>query len=343
MIVKLKSEVSLNGILKQTEGQTQIVESYLGQSLKEPAYDLLSRQGKGIRAEIIQLAYAAGGGEGESPQALRDFVELLHAGSLVIDDIQDNAPTRRGKPSLHLQYGVPVAINTGNWLYFEALEQLNRLSCDQDKSLAMLRKAMSVVKQCHEGQALDLALRFDQLPQAEVLPIVIKISKWKTGALTGLAAWLGALAAGCDWQACERIANFGLELGTALQMQNDFVELRKTALSQTASLDLANRRVTWPWGWLSVEMSAAEYRETVRQASRSQSPLEITEEIQGERQGESQSVWARTVVERLEPTAASHISEQLESAGNLILPFLDSSHWQQRFNQLMATLELRDA
>jgi geranylgeranyl pyrophosphate synthase len=339
MIVKLKSEVSLNRIQKQIESQPQIAENYLGKSLKEPAYDLLNRQGKGIRAEIIQLAYAAGGGEGESPQALRDFVELLHAGSLVIDDIQDNASTRRGKPSLHLQYGVPVAINTGNWLYFEALEQLNRLSCDQGKSLAIFRKALRVVKQCHEGQALDLALRFDQLPQAEVLPIVTRISKLKTGALTGLAAWLGAMAAGCEGQACERIANFGLELGTALQMQNDYVELRRTAVNQTNSLDLDNRRVTWPWGWLSVEVSAPEYREAVRQASLS----ETMGETSGKTLGARQSVWARTIVDRLEPTAITQISEQLESAGNLILPFLDSCRWQHRFNQLMATLELRDA
>lgn len=325
MIVKRSTDTSGYESLLQFEDRTQVVERYLRSSLKTPSNDLLSRQGKKIRSEIIQLSYTAGGGVGNAPQALTDFIELLHAGSLVIDDIQDNATSRRGEQALHVRYGIPIAINTANWMYFEAFEKLNQIPLTANKNLVLLRQTLAVVKRCHEGQALDLSLRFDQLDQQIALSIVEEISMWKTGALTGLAAWLGAFVAGCDPIMCQRIESFGRELGVGLQMQNDFVELQKTAYCKSESQDLENFRVTWPWAWLSISLSTDEYQQMI-QLAKAQS---------------QQTILAKQIAEQIEMMAVSEISQRLEDSANKVLDLLPSSQSRQRLNRLIETLELR--
>ena len=96
-----------------------------------------------------------------SVAAVGAAVELLHAASLVIDDIQDGSQERRGRPSLHATYGSPIAINVANWLYFEALAGLSAAAPlpdghPQGPALA-LQRGTTVMSRCHMGQALDLA------------------------------------------------------------------------------------------------------------------------------------------------------------------------------------------
>lgn len=57
------------------------------------------------------------------------FIDLLHNGSLVIDDIQDHSQLRRGKPAAHILYGVPLSINAANYAYFDALKVVLEKSC----------------------------------------------------------------------------------------------------------------------------------------------------------------------------------------------------------------------
>ena len=74
--------------------------------------------------------------------------EVLHAGSLIIDDIQDGSLTRRGAPTVHRKVGVAMAINIGNWMYFKAMELLREQDLHAD--------AVSLMSRCHFGQSLDL-------------------------------------------------------------------------------------------------------------------------------------------------------------------------------------------
>jgi geranylgeranyl pyrophosphate synthase len=226
------------------------------QGLFQPAEDFLARRGKQIRAEIVSAAFAVGGGRGEVPSELRDFMELLHAGSLIVDDIEDGSNERRGAPALHCTHGIPIALNTGNWMYFLALEKLMLISNSPSASISTLRLAITVIRRCHEGQALDLAARVDELGVDEVAPTCAEITRLKTGALTGLGARLGGMAAGAELGVCRALEAFGRRLGVALQMQNDLQELESAAL-QGRSDDLRNARTTWPWAW-AAELCPAE-------------------------------------------------------------------------------------
>ena len=96
----------------------------LDEALNRPAEQFLSRCGKRIRASLVNESFRAAGGIDEPCREIAEGIELLHAGSLIIDDIEDGSSLRRGEPTLHRQIGIPLALNTGNWMYFQALEKL---------------------------------------------------------------------------------------------------------------------------------------------------------------------------------------------------------------------------
>jgi geranylgeranyl pyrophosphate synthase len=132
-----------------------LVRNNLKADLLEPARYAFLGSGKGLRPMLTAWAWRTLSKDWAPdvafPQAIEDLamaVEILHAASLIIDDIQDGSAERRSKPALHVAYGVPVAINTANWLYFEAISPLGT----ED-----LHRAMHMMRRCHVGQALDLA------------------------------------------------------------------------------------------------------------------------------------------------------------------------------------------
>ena len=114
----------------------------------------------------------------------------------MIDDIEDDSATRRGQPALHHRYGLPVALNTGNWLYFLSLSCLFRLPSDDACRLALTEDAVRAITRCHEGQALDISASVTSLPRADVPSVVSATTDLKTGTLMGLAAAMGARCAG---------------------------------------------------------------------------------------------------------------------------------------------------
>lgn len=214
-----------------------------------PIQGFLSRPGKRIRACLLQASFELAGGHGKPPELLLEFIELLHAGSLIIDDIEDGSESRRGQPTLHRQLGIPIALNAGNWMYFAALEKLTQLKGPTRRLLSIQRRSIRTIRRCHEGQAIDLSTRADQLTARDLQVTARRITRLKTGELTGLAARLGASWATTDSEKLSRVQRFGIRLGTALQMQNDFQEIVRCAAEGQASDDLKHRRVTWPWAW----------------------------------------------------------------------------------------------
>src|SRR6056297_3048208 len=103
--------------------QANIIQSLLNESLFQPADEFVRGNGKRFRATMARLGFHLAGGHGLPPRHVSEAIELLHAGSLIIDDVEDQTHSRRGKPAVHEQIGIPLAINTGNWLYFAALDQ----------------------------------------------------------------------------------------------------------------------------------------------------------------------------------------------------------------------------
>jgi geranylgeranyl pyrophosphate synthase len=241
----------------------------LERALGRPLADVASRQGKGVRARLVRHAFAIANGDasrngGELEQALPPelplALEALHAGSLVIDDVQDEADERRGAPALHKLHGVPLALNAGNWLYFWPLALIGRAGLTPVVEVAIRRAFEDAVMLCHAGQALDLSVRVTALPRTAIADAVAASTRWKTGALFSLATTVGALAAGGAPAIVKALASFGEEAGVALQMADDVSSLLRPARRAKAEEDLRGARPTWPWAWIAESIDDVAFR-----------------------------------------------------------------------------------
>jgi geranylgeranyl pyrophosphate synthase len=235
-------------------------------SLLTPWQDIDSRPKKEIRGQFVQLGYLLSGGDLSEPGAqeqillLTKAIETLHLGSLIIDDIEDNSATRRSGPTLHRRYGVPVALNVGNFLYFETFDQIRRASFTEEQKLKMYEVMIETMWQGHRGQALDLSVRIDDVARAEVANVCMKSLELKSGVLMALSLRLGCLIAekGCP---TEKVTEFGIQFGMTLQMFDDIENLRVESQNPKHLEDLILRRPSFVWVTLAEECSSEEWQE----------------------------------------------------------------------------------
>jgi geranylgeranyl pyrophosphate synthase len=228
-------------------------------ALLDPLVDFLERPGKEFRGALVEAAYHLADGKGGCPALLPKLVEIVHAGSLIVDDIQDDSPVRREAPALHRTYGMPVALNAGNWLYFWAFVLLGKLELDRDSHLRLYKLLSRTMLACHHGQGLDLTAKVTELAQLQVKHVVETTTRLKTGALMSFCAALGAIAAGADEEKVGALSKFGAQLGVGLQMLDDVGGLLNERRWTKGAEDLALGRPTWPWAWLATDLSAQAY------------------------------------------------------------------------------------
>jgi geranylgeranyl pyrophosphate synthase len=224
-----------------------------------PLRDFLGRPGKSVRAGLVEAAWRVSGAPNGPPDLLPAMIEILHAGSLVIDDIEDDAVERRGGPALHRLYGVPRALNAGNWLYFWSELLLQELGLDPARELEARRWLARTVFSCHHGQAIDLSARVTELGQSQIPGLVSVVTGLKTGSLIALAMRLGALAAQATPDRAEALACFGSGLGTGLQMLDDLGGITSEPRWHKGQEDLLSARPTWPWAWLAAELDGLSF------------------------------------------------------------------------------------
>jgi geranylgeranyl pyrophosphate synthase len=231
-------------------------------ALGDVARDILGRPSRRFRARMCELGWRLCDGRGEVPASLPALVEILHAGSLIVDDIEDGSTLRRGAPAVHLVHGVPRTLNAGTWMYFWALELVEQLPVPR-ATRTRIRDAMAqALHHGHLGQALDLSVSIGRMPRALVYRTVATSTMLKTGALMELAAVTGALAAAASADYVDALAQFGRRLGLGLQMLDDFGNLTAPTPEGSdakALEDLRNGRPTWPWAHAALELSAAAF------------------------------------------------------------------------------------
>jgi geranylgeranyl pyrophosphate synthase len=239
-------------------------------ALYGPLADFLSRPGKEFRAGLVRAGWQLGGAKTAPPNELCLLIEILHAGSLIVDDIEDQSPYRRGRPALHCTYGTARALNAGNWLYFWPSVLLTRLGVPADVELELHRRIGRTLLCCHHGQALDLAVNVHGLRQNEVAQVALAVSRLKTGALTELAAEIGAIAAAANAHTRQAIAAFGMQLGVGLQMLDDLGGITSEARCQKGHEDLLSGKPIWPWAWAAERCDARAFDKLLEMSQRVQ-------------------------------------------------------------------------
>lgn len=211
----------------------------LATAVNAPIWTLVDRGGGRWRPVISRLAFLASGGVPPVPGAVFQVAELLHTGSLVIDDIQDGSRERRGGPAAHAIHGVPAALNAANTAYFRALAVLRGVLAD-DRRLRALDMLAEELFAAHLGQALDLALGELMRRGTSRVGHYALLAGAKTGALVRIATRLGAIAAGADDTREAALATWAGEVGVAYQIRNDLEDL------EAGMHDVVTCRPTFP-------------------------------------------------------------------------------------------------
>lgn len=201
---------------------------------KEPRrylYDLVAdypnRGGKMMRPSICMAATKALGGDAEGALLCAVSLELLHNALLIHDDIEDESEERRGKPTMHLMHGVPIAINVGDALTLLSLRPLldNERNLGPDLTFRIIEEAETVAAKSAEGQAMELGWRRENavdVTESDYLQMVLKKTCW-LAAIYPLR--IGALIAYRGAVNLDRFTRFGFFLGAAFQIQDDLLNL----------------------------------------------------------------------------------------------------------------------
>lgn len=222
--------------------------------LSVPLWDLLDRSGKRWRPVFGILMLEALGVTSGPYEELISSLELIHTGALIVDDIEDQSALRRGEETLHLRYGLDVALNAGNALYFLTAQLImNHPSLSAAQRLRLHEIKERVCIDAHCGQATDIYWSKNMSPERLACwmagPIEAKILQmyaFKTAAACkGMAECVCAMA-GVDAITTAACADFGLYLGVGFQIIDDIHNFRQSAkLAKTAGEDIANSKLTY--------------------------------------------------------------------------------------------------
>jgi len=233
--------------------------------------------GKRLRPLFVYAAGHALGCDGPVLDAPACAVEIIHAYSLVHDDLpaMDDDALRRGRPTCHIVFGEAMAILAGDALQALAFEILATAPGQDDarQRIAMLRAlgAACGAEGMAGGQAFDLA----GVGQKLTLEELERMHAYKTGALIRASVRLGALAAGCnDESMLDRLDRYGHAVGLAFQVRDDIldVEGESAVIGKTAGKDAAADKPTFP-SILGLEASRARLANLVEQALHAIEPL----------------------------------------------------------------------
>ncbi len=204
--------------------------------------------GKRIRPQLVYAAGVASGADEAALDAPAVAVELVHAYSLVHDDLpaMDNDALRRGRATVHVAFDEATAILAGDALQALAFEALVCADCDAALRIALiatLASASGTAGMCG-GQALDLAAT----GRVQTLIELERMHAFKTGALIRAAVRMGALCAHADDSTLQRLDNYARAMGLAFQIRDDILDVEGSSadLGKTAGKDVAQSKSTYP-------------------------------------------------------------------------------------------------
>ena len=238
---RVEKEISL-----ETVASVEVV-TQIGQYLQESG-------GKRLRPTLLLLASKLIGDGGESAIHLGAVVEIIHAATLVHDDVIDDARTRRGRPSANAQWGNHTSVLAGDWLYMEAFQVALR-----ERNFHVLDLLIGLTQMMVEGELLQLE-RIGRIAvtEADCMELVDR----KTACLFSVCAKLGALVSGADSQTEERLGDYAWNLGMAFQLVDDLLDFtsRETVLGKPVGNDLREGKVTLPLVYALEQASVEERR-----------------------------------------------------------------------------------
>jgi geranylgeranyl diphosphate synthase type II len=198
---------------------------------KKYLYDLVgiypNRAGKGFRPSLCLAACRIFGGSEQDAMNSAIALELYHNAFLVHDDIEDESEERRGLPTLHNQFGIPIALNVGDAMNVLSIKPLMRNieSLGAKLSWEIFQEIEHMALESVEGQAIELGWRHENdcdLQDEDYLTMILKKTCWYT-CIHPIR--IGAIIGSKGAADADIFNRFGYYLGAAFQIQDDLLNL----------------------------------------------------------------------------------------------------------------------
>lgn len=203
-------------------------------SILEPAWYLLDQGGKRWRPILCLLVVEALGKKAEDYIEFSIIPEVIHNATLIHDDIEDNSDMRRGNVAVHKKFGIDIANNLGDFMYFFPLRALidsKKLNSEtKNRILSFYIREMTRVSL---GQAVDIAWHNGYVDISTINENkYLEMAHDKTGVLSRFACELGAVIGDADDSLVEKFGKFGATIGIAFQIEDDILNIYESDLSK---------------------------------------------------------------------------------------------------------------
>lgn len=180
----------------------------------------LAAGGKRLRPSLTLMTADAFGGNADKAVDAAIGLEIFHNFTLVHDDVMDSSPLRRGRPTVHERWNVNTAILSGDTMLTLATQFVSKVPD------GVLREVLDVFNEMaikvYEGQQLDVDF---ETREDVTLEDYIRMISCKTGALLGASAAIGALVGGASGEEAQKMYDYGMMLGIAFQIQDDWLDV----------------------------------------------------------------------------------------------------------------------
>ena len=195
--------------------------------------------GKRIRPSLLLLGARQLGYSGPGAIRLGAVVEMVHAATLVHDDIIDGADTRRGRPSANTKWGNEKCVLAGDWLYMQAY----RVAMEE-QSLRILELLVNLTQEMVEGELLQIQKLARAISEAEYYDLIFR----KTACLFATSMRMAATLAGATEELENNLAAYGRSVGLAFQIVDDILDLTASeeVLGKPVASDLREGKATLP-------------------------------------------------------------------------------------------------
>lgn len=211
--------------------------------LYSPIRYTLEGGGKRLRPLLLLASVAAFGADPERFSSQAAGIEMFHNFTLLHDDVMDNADVRRGRPTVHRKWDLSTAILSGDAMLTLA-SQLMMENLRSEAAVEVLRLFNTTAMEIYEGQQYDMDFeRRDDVTVAEYMEMI----RLKTSVLLGCAAKIGAIVAGASPDDASRLYEYGVKLGLAFQLQDDWLDTfgDPVIFGKAIGGDILNDKKTW--------------------------------------------------------------------------------------------------
>jgi len=224
------------------------------QTLFAPVRALIDRGGKSWRSLILVSSINSIAEDYVDCSHYIAVSELLHVGSLIIDDIQDESLVRRGGKTVHLEYGTATAINAGTMCYFMMPILARFRDLEKDQQLDLYDLYLDCLRAGHAGQGLDIAGLDSMMPAvietgdvSKLVAALRAIHIYKTGGAAGTLCRMACVVTRAPENIAFALENFGTQIGLAFQIVDDALNLRgfEGDLKEVGE-DIKDGKVTYP-------------------------------------------------------------------------------------------------